>query len=311
MCDGLVGLATISRRLHLRDRDGKLTNGLAVDVHLEAVHAVRREAHVVELDDHVHVLAGRGVHADLGRVRHGLLAVGTEQPDNDRMRPDVEAQDRDEEHARMLRRQPAHADIAEDAEQTHLAVLSDERVVAQGAETDLRGHRVTILTKRSATTMTFFGEAPASAARTFGLARAALRSASSEEPAGATIRPRSLPFTCTTMVSSAGAAISSSYVGQRCWCTEPWPPRLCQSSSVMCGAKGASSRTIVAMPSSRLGPAPFCSAFESSIIAATAVLNEYVRTSSFNTAVAAMMELSNARSEEHTSELQSPYDLVC
>jgi hypothetical protein len=43
---------------------------------------------------------------------------------------DVEAEDRHEEHSRMLRGQTAHADVAKDAEQAHLAVLSDERVIA-------------------------------------------------------------------------------------------------------------------------------------------------------------------------------------
>jgi hypothetical protein len=40
----------------------------------------------------------------------------------------------------------------------------------------------------------------------------------------------------------------------------------------MYGANGASSSTSAPMPSSRLGPLAFCSAFDSSIIAAIAVL---------------------------------------
>jgi len=80
------------------------------------------------------------------------------------VRADLEAEDRHQEHPRVLRGQTAHADIPKDPHQAHFAVLPDERVIAQRAEPDLPAHLVTILTMRSATTITFAGFIPSSVA---------------------------------------------------------------------------------------------------------------------------------------------------
>src|SRR5439155_1566613 len=112
--------------LHLHDRDRQTADGAAVDLEVELVDAVAREAHVVELDDHVDVLPGHGVHGDLGRIRHRLLPVGSEQPHADSVGADLEAKDGDDEHSWMLRRQPTHRDVAEDPHEADLSVLSDK-----------------------------------------------------------------------------------------------------------------------------------------------------------------------------------------
>src|SRR6185295_16083142 len=158
-----------------------------------------------------------GVNGDLRRIRHRLLAVGAQQAHHHVVRANIESEDRHEEHPRMLRGQPAHADVAEDAHQAHLAVLSNECVIAQRTQPDLPAHLVTILTMRSGTTITLAGFAPSSAACTFGLARAARCTSASGRPAAMGIRSRTLPSTWTTIVTSRGAATVSSYAGQRCW----------------------------------------------------------------------------------------------
>src|SRR5581483_77314 len=281
-CDGpsLVRATTLPGRLHLHDLHGQIADGLSVDAQLEVMRSEAREAHVVELDDDVDVLSRGGVHGDLRRIRHGLLAVGAHEPHHDRVRADLQPEDRDEEHARMLRGQPAHADVPEDAEQADLAVLPDERVVAQGGEADLRGHFVTMLTSLPGTTITFAGAAPPSAARTFPLARARRSSSSLGVPAATVSLSRTLPSTWTTIVSSVADASFGSNAGHACRWTEPVPPRRCHSSSLMYGANGASSSTSVETPSSRLGPAAFISVFVSSIMAAIAVLKAYASRSS-------------------------------
>ena len=89
-----------------------------------------------------------------------------------------------DELVRMLGGQTGHADVPEDAEDADLAVLSDERVVAQGGEADLRSHRsVTTFTSLSATTMSRSIRLPPMATLTFELARAASLRASSAIPA--------------------------------------------------------------------------------------------------------------------------------
>src|SRR5438105_1073128 len=141
-------------RSHLDDRHRKAAGGLAIDLEVEPVRAERREAQVVELDDDVHVLAGDRVDRDLRSVGHRLPAVRLAEPHDDRMRPGVQTEDRDQEHPGMLGRKTGHADVPEDPEDADLAVLADERVVAQGGEADLRSHpSVTTFTSLSATTM--------------------------------------------------------------------------------------------------------------------------------------------------------------
>src|SRR5467141_1461843 len=103
------------------------------------MRAVAGEAHVVQLDDDVHVLSRDGVDGDLGWVRHRLLPVRAQEADLHRMCADL------------------------------------EREVAQGREPDLGGHeerRVTKFTRRSGTKIVLAGFWPSSAAFTFGLAMA-------------------------------------------------------------------------------------------------------------------------------------------
>ena len=88
--------------LHLDDRHGQPADRAPVDFEVEPVHAVGREAHVVELDDHVHVLAGDGMDGDLGRVGHGLLPVRPEQANFHGVRTDLKSEDRHDEHPGML-----------------------------------------------------------------------------------------------------------------------------------------------------------------------------------------------------------------
>src|SRR5579859_1043522 len=261
-------------RGHLADRDRQAARGLAVDLEVEAVGAVRREAQVVQLHDDVHVLAGDRVHRDLRRVRHRLAAVRLPQSHDDGVGAGVEPEDRDEEHPRVLRRQPGDADVPEHAEDAHLAVLADEGVIAQRGQADLRlRHRsVTMLTSLPGTTITFATRFPPSAALTFGLASAACFRASSAAPAGSSRRSRTLPSTWTTRVMATSRAASGSKAGQVWAWTEPWPPRRCHSSSAMCGANGASSRMSASVAASRLGPLAWKIAVESSINAAIAVL---------------------------------------
>src|SRR3989454_1503107 len=261
--------------LHLHDRDRQTADGAAIDLEVELVDAVAREAHVVELHDHVDVLPGDSVHRDLGGIRHRLLPVGSEQPHAHGMSADLEAKDGDDEHAWMLRRQPAHRDVAEDPHEADLSVLSDECVVAERGEPDLGCHDrcfVTMFTRRSCTTTTRSTIRPSSAAFARGLARAIACACACGSPAAAGMRSRTLPSTWTTRVISFTAASAGSNAGQACWCTEPLPPRRSQSSSAKCGANGASRRTSVSIPYSRLVPRARESVVESSIIAAIAVL---------------------------------------
>ena len=60
--------------------------------------------------------------------------------------------------------------------------------------------------------------------------------------------------------------------GQDCVWIDPGMPQRCHSSSVRYGANGASSNVSARTPSARDGPFACCSAFDSSIIAAIAVL---------------------------------------
>src|SRR5207237_4285471 len=225
---------------------------------------------------------------DLRRSRHRLLPVRPQQAHLDGVCANLEPEDRHDEHPGMLRRQPADRDMTEDPHQPDLPILSDEGVVAQGGEPDLGGHegrRVTKFTRRSGTKIVRPGSRPSSAAFTFGLAIASFSAAGCEMPAGAVMRSRTFPSIWMTIVTSFAAATLGSNAGQLCRCTEPRPPRRSQSSSVMYGANGASSSSSVATPSSRLGPDACWRAFESSIIAATAVLKEYVWRSSVTLAI--------------------------
>src|ERR1700694_3946117 len=204
------------------------------------------------------------------------------------MRAHLEPEDGHDEHARMLRRQPAHRNVAEDPHEADLAVLTDERMVTQRREADLRRHDrcfVTMFTRRSGTTIFRSMTRPSSATFTFGLASASSSAAEVEMPAGAVMRPRTLPSIWTTSVTSFAAAIAGANAGQLWRCTDPRAPRRSHSSSVRYGANGARSSSKVDTPSSRLGPVACCSAFDSSIIAATAVLNEYVCRSSVTFAI--------------------------
>src|SRR4029079_6577212 len=158
------------------------------------------------LHDDVHVLPRRRVHGDLGRVPHRLLPGRSQELDDDAVRADLEPQDRDEEHARMLRRQAAHADVAEDAHEADLAVLPHERVVAQRRELDLFAHFTTTFTRRSGTTMTFAGEPPPSAACHLRARSASRSSSASGVPAGISMRSRILPETWITIVTFFAAA---------------------------------------------------------------------------------------------------------
>ena len=56
---------------------------------------------------------------------------------------------------------------------------------------------MTTLTNLPATTMTFFGVAPAMNATTFSSASAAVYTASAAASAATVIRPRTFPLTCT------------------------------------------------------------------------------------------------------------------
>jgi hypothetical protein len=47
------------------------------------------------------------------------------------VRSGIQAEDRDEEHPWMLRRQSGHADVPEHAQDAELSVLADDRVIAE------------------------------------------------------------------------------------------------------------------------------------------------------------------------------------
>src|SRR2546428_4927141 len=259
----------------MRDRARYPPEGAPIALEVDLGDAVGREAHVVELDDHVDVRPRHGVHRDLGGIRHRLLAVGSQQPYPDGVRADLQAKDRDDEHSRVLRRQAAHRDVAEDPHEADLSVLADERVVAERGEPDLGCHDrcfVTMFTRRSCTTTTRSTIRPSSAAFARGLAKAISCAFACDSPTAAGMRSRTLPSTWTTRVTSFTAASAGSKAGQPCRCTEPLPPRRSHSSSAMCGANGASRRISASTPCSRLLPRACESVVESSIIAAIAVL---------------------------------------
>src|SRR5207249_10984861 len=138
----------------------------------------------------------------------------------------LEPEDRHYEHPGVLRRQPAHRDIPEDPHEADLAVLTDECVIAECGEPDLRAHdgrRVTKFTRRSGTKIVRSGLRPLSAALTFELSIARFSAADCELPAGAVRRSLSFPSLWLTRVSSFAAALAAPNAGQLCLCTEPRP----------------------------------------------------------------------------------------
>ncbi len=67
------------------------------------------------------------------------------------------------------------------------------------------------------------GRLPSRWACTFSLARARRSASAASMPAGTSRRSRTLPLTCTTIVTVSTTSLAGSATGQRCACT--WPPR--------------------------------------------------------------------------------------
>src|SRR5579885_386023 len=168
--------------------------------------------------------------------------------------------------------------------------------------------------------MTFWTVASPMKEATRALARTSERISPSLVPEAISMRSRTLPLTCTTSVKISSFVISSSYCGQSVlWMLPSWPV-CCHSSSVMCGASGASSCIIVssvrwkAALRATSSPCSLISALLHSISAARAVLKRILMHCSvtrlrqknitrvtqeiskirFNTALAALMECNNA-----------------
>src|SRR2546426_11578433 len=150
-----------------------------------------------------------------------------------------------------------------------------------------RHARVTMLTRRFGTTTTFSTRRRSTHGLTRSSPRASCRIRSSALSTSTSRRPRTLPSTCTTTVTSVFWSAPGSATGQRCLKRLSVWPSSDQSSSVTCGQKGPSRSSVVSTASRRsaarsetaaaLVPSPEAaakawSALTSSMIAAIAVL---------------------------------------
>src|SRR5207244_439291 len=101
-----------------------------------------------------------------------------------------------------------------------------------------RHARVTMLTRRFGTTTTFSTRRRSTHGLTRSSPRASCRIRSSALSTSTSRRPRTLPSTCTTTVTSVFWRAAGSATGQRCLKRLSACPRRDQGSSVTCGPKG-------------------------------------------------------------------------
>ena len=104
------------------------------------------------------------------------------------------------------------------------------------------GYLTTMFSILSGTWITFSTSLSSICLRTELSASAAALTESSSAPLRQVRRARSLPLTCTAMVTSFSTLLSGSKSGHGAFKTNYLLPRACHSSSEICGANGASSR---------------------------------------------------------------------
>src|SRR4030095_12799033 len=106
-----------------------------------------------------------------------------------------------------------------------VAAPTDQDREAQRRERTPPHARVTMLTRRLATTTPRSTARPWSHGRTRSSARARLRTRSSGASTSSASRPRTLPSTCSTTVTSCRASAAGSATGHGCWNTIRARPR--------------------------------------------------------------------------------------
>src|SRR5438309_3047072 len=267
----------------------------------------RVAAHVAQFEIHRHeqpVLT----HVGLVVERGGLDAVADDLAVEDRVgvlrldhpEPTVRGEGRDDRAGQEGLDRRLGGPVREDGYRDGLDVIGKiaaERIAAareaDGEQREAEGRRppgpcharVTMLTRRLGTTTTFSTRRRSTQGLTRSSPRAIWRTRSSAASTSTSRRPRTLPSTWTTTVTSVFWSAAGSTTGQRCLKRLSRWPSCDQSSSVTCGQKGPSSSKVVSTASrmraarsaAAVAPSPEAaskawSALTSSMIAAIAVL---------------------------------------